>query len=195
MVTRQSIWALVCGIGMLGTGAAHAAEVDGVLKAGFDFGGESLTGDVLFESGHTENLRANEGFFVGAGVALLNTPRTLGVEITLNWKYGTVGADNGDVEFTRFPVDALLFYNFPRARIAVGATYHLNPELDSDGLGAQYAVKTEFDDALGFMTQLDWRITQKVALGLRYTVLDYEVANGGGTVGSDGLGFAFTTLF
>lgn len=113
--------------------------------------------------------------------------------MTLNWKYTSISADNGDIEFTRFPLDALLFYNFPKARIGAGVTYHLNPELDGSGVASPLNV--EFDNALGFLAQIDWRIAEKVAVGARYTVLDYDATNGGGTVESNGLGLIFTAMF
>ncbi len=192
MIKQSHIRALLLTIGLLCTGAAQAANVSGVLKGGFDFGGETLV-TAVFTNGDTDSIKANEGVFFGAGVAVFNDTKTISSELTISWKYTSITAENGDIEFTRFPVDALLFYNFPKVRMGAGVTYHLNPELDGSGVAGGLSV--DFDNALGFLAQVDWRIAEKVAVGARYTALDYDEANGGGTVGSNGLGFVLTAMF
>lgn len=199
MVKQSFIRALVLGAGILGGGVAQAADVDGVLKAGFDFGGDTIV-RALMDNGDTETIKANEGFFVGAGFAAFNTGRTVSTEVTISWKFTGITAENGDIEFTRFPVDALVFYNFPKARLGAGATYHLNPEIEGSEAGVQFVGngtgREEYDDALGFLVQVDWRIAEKVAIGLRYTSLEYELPNSGAAaVDASGLGGVFTAMF
>lgn len=199
MIKQSFICALVLTMGVLGAGTARAADVDGVLKAGFDFGGDTLV-TALMDNGDTETIKANEGFFVGAGAAIFNDARTVSTEITLNWKFTGISAENGDIEFTRFPVDALVFYNFPKARLGAGVTYHLNPELEGSDAGAAFVGggtgSEKYDDALGVLVQVDWRIAEKVALGLRYTSLEYELPNSGApAIDASGLGGVFTAMF
>jgi hypothetical protein len=192
MIKQSSIRALVFGASMLSAAVADAADVDAVLKGGFDFGGETLV-TAVFTNGETDSIKANEGVFFGAGVAIFNDAKTVSSELTISWKYTSISADNGDIEFTRFPVDALLFYNFPEVRVGAGATYHLNPELDGSGVAG--GLNVDFDNALGFLAQIDWRIAEKVSVGARYTALDYDEASSGGTVGSNGLGLVLTAMF
>ncbi len=199
MIKQSFIRVLALGASVLGAGVAHAADVDGVLKAGFDFGGDTLV-NAVFTNGDTDSIKANEGFFVGAGAAFFNNSRTVSTEITINWKYTGISAENGDIDFTRFPVDALVFYNFPKARLGAGATYHLNPELEGSDAGTGFvgggAGRVEYDDALGFLVQVDWRIAEKVAIGLRYTSLEYELPNSSApAVDASGLGGVFTAMF
>ncbi len=195
---KQSFVCMLVTASVLGAGAAHAADVDGVLKAGFDFGGDTLV-NAVFTNGDTETIKANEGFFVGGGVAIFNGARTVSTEITISWKYTGISAENGDIDFTRFPVDALVFYNFPKLRLGAGVTYHLNPEIEASDAGVAFvgggSGSVAYDDATGFLTQVDWRISDKVALGLRYTSLEYDLSNGNQSVDASGLGGVFTAMF
>jgi hypothetical protein len=104
-----------------------------------------------------------------------------------------INASNGDIEFTRLPLEALVFYRFDRARLGGGVTYHLNPELEGSGVVSPLNVK--FDDALGFVLQADFLVTDKMAIGLRYTSLNYEVEGVAAKAKSDGLGFTFSYRF
>ena len=195
---KQSVVGALALATALSAGVAQAADVDGVLKAGFDFGGDTIASAPV--DGEIVDVKANDGVFVGAGLAIFNTARTVSTEITMSWKFTGIIAENGDIEFTRFPVDALVFYNFAKARIGAGATYHLNPEVEASDAGVPYVGNgtgsEKYDDALGFLVQVDWRIAEKVAIGLRYTSLEYELPNSSAAaVDASGLGGVFTAMF
>jgi hypothetical protein len=192
-MNKQSFMrALVLSASTVGAGAAHAADVDGVFKAGLDFGGDTLV-TAFFVDGSTDTIKANEGIVLGGGVAIFNDAKTASLEATISWKYASISADNGEIEFTRFPVDALLFYNFPKARLGAGVTYHLNPDLK--GSGVIGGLNVEFDNALGFIAQADYRASEKVAFGLRYTKLSYDVAGATESMDANGVGVTFTATF
>lgn len=198
MIMQSFMRALVLTAGTLGAGAANAVDVDAVVKGGFDFGGDTIV-TAPFTNGDTETIKANEGFFIGAGAAISNNARTVSAEITMSWKYTGIAAENGDIEFTRFPVDALLFYNFSKVRIGAGLTYHLNPEVEGSDAGTAFVGggtgSVAYDDSMGTLLQVDWRIAERLALGLRYTSLEYDVPNGGASVDASGLGGVFTLMF
>jgi hypothetical protein len=98
------------------------------------------------------------------------------------------------VTWTRFPLEALAFYRFEKVRLGGGLAYHINPRLKGSGVVGGLDVK--FKDALGVVLQADWRITQAIAAGLRYTFLEYD-AKGPftGNAKSDGLGLTFSWNF
>lgn len=192
-MTKQSFMrAFVLSASTLGAGAVHAADVGGVFKAGLDFGGDTLV-TAVFTNGDTDTIKANEGVILGGGIAIFNDTKTVSSEITLNWKYTSISADNGDIEFTRFPVDALLFYNSPKARLGAGVTYHMNPSLE--GSGVVGGLNVDFDNALGFIAQAEYRASEKVAFGIRYTKLSYDVTGATGSVDANGVGATFTAMF
>jgi hypothetical protein len=172
---------------------AQAAEIRPLIKAGFDVGGETLV-TAVFTNGERENVKANEGVYLGGGAAILDEARNMEYHVTLAYKFALINADNGDIEWTRIPLEALVFYRFPRARVGGGLTYHINPKVE--GSGVVGGLDIEFKNALGLVLQADWLITKKIALGGRFTFLEYD-AEGPftGSAKSNGLGVTFSMNF
>lgn len=172
---------------------AQALEVRPLVKAGLDFGGETLA-TAEFEDGDTEEIKAGEGVYFGGGLTLINDGRDLELHLTAAYKFAVINADNGDIEWTRWPLEALAFYRFPQVRIGGGLVYHVNPKLEGDGVVRNIDVR--FENALGAVVQVDWRITDAIALGGRLTWLDYKAkAPASGRVSADGIGLSFSMNF
>lgn len=174
----------------LAAGAAQA-DVGPVLVAGWDFGGDTMAGLVLSD-GDTIDIDANEGFYVGGGISVINAAKTVEGRVTIAWKFSAATATNQDITWVRYPVDALLFFRSSKLRLGAGLTYHLNPELEFDGDLANGTVA--FDDTMGFLAQVDYMPAEKLAVGLRYTSIDYEI-NGVKLFSGDGLGLTFSVAF
>ncbi len=183
--------------GMLGllmaAGASQAAEVHGLLKLGRDVGGDTLTSSTLtFPNGSSSSIKANEGSYIGGGVGLVEVAKDVDVELTLAWKWAFITASNGDVTFTRFPLEALVFYKFEKVRLGGGLAYHINPKLK--GSGDFSGLDIGYDNALGGVLQADYRITDKMNVGIRYTSVDYKVGNSPAAKGN-GAGITFSASF
>lgn len=169
--------------------ASHAAEVKPAFVAGYDTGGDEVV-NVTFTNGNKDSLKANEGFYAGGGVSVLNDAKDIEFLGTLSIKYASLHADNGDVTWTRLPLDALLFYRWESFRLGGGLTYVINPKLKGSGVASN--INTTLDNAVGVLLQGDY-LMGRVALGLRATLLDYKV--GGNTVKSSGIGVSFGFTF
>ena len=150
-------------------GVAAASEMKPLFKLGYDAGGDTLV-TVIFASGDRESIKANEGFYVGGGLAFLNDDKTIETEVSLSYKFDLITATNGDVTWSRFPLEGLVFYRFPKVRLGGGVTYHLNPDLS--GSDVISGLNANFNNAFGTLLQADYRITDKMNLGARYTTLD-----------------------
>ncbi len=168
--------------------ASHAVDVRPMLKAGFDFGGDKLI-TVIFTDGSTKSINANEGLYFGGGVSILSDSKDIETEVSLSYKTTGINASNGSVDWTRFPLEVLVFYRLPQFRLGGGLTYHLSPKLSGSGVTS---VNLTFDNSAGFVLQADY-LLQKITVGLRYTSLEYKL--GGGSVKSDGVGVTFGISF
>jgi len=168
--------------------ASHAVDVRPMLKAGFDFGGDKLI-TVIFADGSTKSINANEGLYFGGGVSILSDSKDIETEVSLSYKTTGINASNGSVDWTRFPLEVLVFYRLPQFRLGGGLTYHLSPKLSGSGVTS---VNLTFDNSAGFVLQADY-LLQKITVGLRYTSLEYKL--GGGSVKSDGVGVTFGISF
>jgi hypothetical protein len=186
---------------------SHAVEVRPIIKAGFEFGGDTVvTVGVTGSSGSsTRSVKANQGVFFGGGVSFLTDSKNLEVEVSLAYKFFTIAAQNGHLDWSVLPLDALVFYRMPSVRLGGGATYHLSPTLS--GSGAASDLNAKYGDALGLVLQADYVLKNRFNFGVRYTNVSYKV-NGtpraSNTVDSNvpasnpktaGLGFVFSMSF
>lgn len=189
MFQRRSVVAAT--LALLGISASPVSALDSSFhyKVGYDTGGDTLV-TVTFVGGDTENIKANRGLFFGGGISLVNDTNDIETEISLSYKFDDITGSNGDITWSRLPIDGLVFYRLPSVRLGGGITYHLNPDLDGSGVAG--GLNVEFKNALGFIAQADWRISDKLNLGLRYTFLDYETENTGVKVDSNGLGLVLS---
>lgn len=182
--------AALCGaIGLAVGGTASAVETHGVFNFGVDSGGDALT-TVVFTDGHTSNVKAGEGIYFGGGVGLRAPEKKWAAEFSLAWKRGQINATNGNIYWTRYPLEALAFYvPIEKFRIGGGLTYHLNPKLKASGAGAGYVTNTDYKDALGFVLQGDYLASTQLSVGLRFTSIDYKPESGN-TVSGNSVGLA-----
>jgi len=152
---------------------SHAVDVRPIIKAGFDFGGDTVVSvGVTGGSSSSKSIKANEGVFVGGGASILMDSKELEVELAASYKFSTIAAQNGDIDWTVLPLDALVFYRLPNVRLGGGLTYHLGPTLK--GSGAASGLDAKYDDALGFVLQADYMLKNRFNFGLRYTNVNYK---------------------
>ena len=103
---------------------------------------------------------------------MLNDAKNFELEVSLNYKFATIAAQNGDIDWKVVPLDALAFYRIPNWRFGGGLTYHMNPSLKGSGVAG--GLQADYKDALGFVLQGDFMFGQKIKLGLRYTAVQYK---------------------
>ncbi len=163
--------------------ASLAADVRPVVRIGFDFGGDKLAG-ATFTNGSTDTIKAGELIYLGAGLSVITDSKDIEVEATLSYKNDSINASNGKIDWTRFPLDALVFYRMPKFRMGGGLTYHLSPKLSGSGVASN--INGNFDDSLGFLLEGDYLVTQKVNVGLRYTNIKYKI--GGASIDGSSIG-------
>jgi len=202
----KSFTALALVIAAAAPLASYAVDVRPIIKAGFDLGGDTVvTVGVTGGSSSSKSIKANDGIFVGGGASILTDSKELEVEVSLSYKFFTIAAQNGHIDWTVLPLDALVFYRMPNVRLGGGLTYHLSPTLS--GSGAASDLNAKYGDALGFVLQGDYVLKNRFNFGVRYTNVSYK-ANGSprasNTVDSTvpasnpkttGLGFVFSMSF
>ena len=172
---------------------AQAAEIRPLVKAGVDFGGDTMV-TAVFSDGFTEEVRANDGFYIGGGAVIIDNARNMEYHLTLAYKFASIDGTDGDIEWSRIPLEALAFYRFSRVRLGGGLTYHINPRLEGDGSAG--GLDVDFKNALGVVLQADWRVNQMIGVGARYTILEYD-AEGAffGSAKSNGVGVTLSINF
>ncbi len=150
--------------------SAHAAS--GVFEFGVYGGGDKLAG-ATFTNGSSESIHAGGLLDLSVGVRF-DVADNLETQFTIGYRFDSIDATNGSIEWTRVPLEGKIFYLADDFRIGGGFTYHLNPTLEGDGVATS---KFDFDNATGFVFEVDYLGWQQVFLGLKLTSIDYEVDN------------------
>jgi len=169
--------------------SSYAADVRPAIVVGADFGGEKII-TVTFTNGDTQSIRANQGLYVGGGVSVLSDDKNIEFLGTVNYKYAGISAENGNVTWTRIPIDALLFYREEKFRVGGGLTYVVNPTMKVTGIPGGGTV--DVNDAVGLLLQADY-LLGKVNIGVRGTFITYKA--GGQTASGNGGGITFGYTF
>jgi len=146
-------------------------------RADFDFmggigiheGGDDIV-TALFTDGTEETIQAGEFLSIDLGVAW--DMGFLEGRMAGGWRYDTITADNGKLNFQRFTAQALLLAAIGNWRIGGGGTYHFEIELDGSGVGSP--ASAEFDNAIGAIAEIDYYFTPKAYIGLQYTHIEYD---------------------
>ena len=168
--------------------SSHALDI--YLQGGLHIGGDDL-GAATFTSGDREKLKAGELISLSAGLGF-EVSKDIESRFMVGLKFDSIDAENGSVDFFRYPLEALLMYKASEEiLIGGGLSYHLNPSISGDGFAA--GADVDFDNALGFVLELDYLLSNGGYLGVKLTSIDYEVADvsvSGSSIGGI-LGFHF----
>jgi len=151
--------------------SGNAFAVDLFVQGGLHVGGDELV-EAEFTDGNDEELNAGELISLAVGVGT-GIDEDVEARLMVGVKFDTIDAENGDIEFFRYPVTALVMYKTSeKISIGGGVTYHLNPSLSGDGIAS--GVDVDFDDALGFVLSAEYLLSNGGYAGIQYTNIDYE---------------------
>jgi len=147
-----------------------------ILQCGMETGGDKMV-TVYFVGGDSADIKAGDFLNLSLGAAFKTMPEqndSLETQLTVGYKFKGSKAENGEVKFSRFPVELLQFYSQNRWRVGGGLTHHINPKLT--GSGVMRGLDVSFDDATGLIMQAGYVIDQ-MTLDLRYTAMNYSVGS------------------
>jgi len=155
------------------------------VQGGLHFGGDELA-SVSFVGGSNEEIDAGGllSFTIGMDAAL---NESIGLRVGLGTKFDTVSAENGDVDFSRIVLDALLFYHVSEDwHLGAGFTHHSSVEFTGSGFAS--GLDVDFDDATGLLLALDYQLNERGYVGARLTQIDYTIPNVTGEASGNSIG-------
>jgi len=182
----------LCGLALALSSNAQARNFDWRIQGNIDFGGDELV-EVFYVGGDKDTIKAGELMQMSVGTVFsLTADSSLEGQFTIGWKFDNTNADNGDIIFDRYPLEFLLFCKNEMWCYGGGLTYHLNPKLEGEGFFS--GLDVEFDDALGFVVQIERQFfSSQFYVGGRITMIDYDIANE--SLDGDSIGLIFTARF
>jgi hypothetical protein len=152
----------------------------------FDFGGEEIIG-LRFTDGDERSLHAGQGATLSAGL-MYRSSFPLAIEATVGFKLALLAPSNGNVDFTRIPLDVIVSAGGVGHRVGIGATAHFRPKLSCNVSGVCSGAVV-FDTAHGLILQYAYstqRTNRAFDLGARITLLSYAIDNE--TIGANSIG-------
>jgi hypothetical protein len=146
--------------------AAGSREFRGLLGAALTYGGEEIA-SVPLSDGTTARIRAGGLIDLWGGAEWRPQGGPFAVQATVGYHVDCVCARNGDITFSRMPVELIGLYEFaPRWRAGAGYRHTSSVRLRSSGAAPGYA--QDFDDANGFLVQGEWLATQRLGVVVRF---------------------------
>lgn len=189
---------------VLRPGIGFAAEPGADGPRGLDFspvaafgltgGGETIARYRGIFLGDEIDLDVDAGgtFFVYGGASLSWPVHHVGLLIQGGIFDGGFSNFEQKADFHRWPIELIGFFDWNRFRVGLGATRHLSPKFEDEGI-QNYSL--DFRDASGSLIQLDYAV-KRFTVGLRYVVIDYELdVPGGPTIDGDHWGIAGSYRF
>lgn len=170
---------------------ANPAQTHMVGTAGITYGGDKLA-TVHYTNGDDTDIHAGGLLLFGLGVDH-QFGNQWEVQATLNYLFDTANAKNGDVTFSRWPLDVLAFYRNGSHRFGGGLTYHMNPKFDIDVPGTKLTV--DFDDAIGTVLEYDYFFSENISLGVRGTLISYKSSDVSDDINGNSIGITLNGYF
>ena len=171
-------------------------RVRGVVRLAAEYGGEKI-GEFTYSDGSTPDVIAGGGLLVTGGAAVTMLTRganALDAQVNVGVKYRTIPpANNQDASWLRFPVEGLIFWRTPVGlRLGAGATVHLHNVLAASGDVLNDRV--EFENTPGVLLQAEY-VRRNIAFDVRYTAMQYSVADASGSVDASSIGAGLSVFF
>ena len=193
-------------LAILSTNPLMASDLNPILQFGYDFGGTTLATVEQYDyyNGYeTSKVRAGQGLNFEVGAAVSSPESDLELQFLIGYKIDRESASNGSVTWDRIPLTTLLMMKKKKWKFGGGLTYHLNPELVGSFTGYDEnndyfndSVNDEYEDSLGAVIQVQYMISEAMAVGIKGTFMEYKYKNDPSvTANGNSVGINFTYTF
>ena len=126
---------------------------------GYNVGGEKLVAG-QYSDGSTFGVNAGSGVMLSGGATYALNPQ-VDLQATIGYENDSTNATNGNISFTRMPLEALAFYNFSdKYRLGVGVRRAGSAKLSGSGVASSLGSYT-FTPSTGFVVEGQYALSPK----------------------------------
>ncbi len=149
--------------------STNALSAKFVSELSFHTGGDELA-KATFANGDTKSINAGGGiqFAIGTKIELSNNTF---IKALLGYNFHSESIPNGSAEWKYVPISIMYFKKTRQWLLGSGVTQHITPNLS--GTGDISFLSIDYNDALGFVIEADYRSSSNGYIGLRYTMITY----------------------
>lgn len=169
------------------------------VTAGLTYGGEKLA-TATFTNGETASIRSGGLVQLGAGIGWQPADLPVALQATVSYHVDNVSARNGDLRFSRYPVEVLAYYTgVSNWRFGAGPRFVNEAKLVIDVPGTD--MTTRFKNTVGGVAEIGYRIGRVGWVNARYTAENYTAKSVNGTavnataISGDHAGVNFIAFF
>lgn len=146
-------------------GNTSASPVRFLAGMGVSGGGDKLV-TARFTNGDSYDLKAGGIVYFTVGANYRISP-DVSLQATANYHVDQANADNGDLEFQRFPLELIGYYQpHPQWRVGGGIRHTTGPKLSGSGAASRPDVK--FDDTTGAVVEAEYFWNPHFGMKMRY---------------------------
>ena len=143
-----------------------------VLNAGITYGGDTIH-VAPYTNGSTQDIKAGSLVQLGIGGLYQFENDPVALMLSANYHVDAAGGSNGSDTFSRFPIEALVYYTGKeRFRIGGGVRIVNSPEWVYTVNGV--TEKATFDNTTGLVAEIGYHLTRKAWLNLRFVSEKYK---------------------
>lgn len=184
---KKALLSLVASTSLLGTAAwaDNEAKLAPLLGAGLTLGGDKVA-TMVYTNGNESSVTAGGLLDLRAGLDYRFANSPVSIQAAIGYHVANASARNGNVTFSRFPIELLAHYHVTDSwKIGGGARQSTGTKLSSSGVASNVG-DYKFDSSVAVVVEGEYLFTPKFGLKVRYVNEEYEVKNSPGTDKIDG---------
>lgn len=163
-----------------------------VIGAGLTFGGDKLA-TAYYTDDTEEDIRAGGMLALLAGLDYRVSPQ-FSIQGTIGYHVDNSTASNGDMTFSRVPLELLGYYHVnEQVRVGGGIRHVTSTEFSSSG--ASDIGDFEFDDSTGAVAEIEYMYSRQLGVKLRWANDKFKEKRSGASAKGDHVGLLVNFYF
>lgn len=156
-------------------------EVRPMAELAFTSGGDALIHVTIVNEGTnaqmgSDTIKAGSKDLFALGAELRHGGSPVALQATIGYHWHTTTGINGDVSFSRMPIELLGMYAvLPSLRLGAGLHYDTRVYMNGKGVLEDPSLKQRYHNALGGVLKAEWLVTPSTGIEVRYVRVNYKL--------------------
>jgi hypothetical protein len=162
------------------------------VNIGYGAGGDTLA-SVQMSDGSVQSIKAGKGLTLKGGVEFWVGQQAT-FQVSAAYQVDDTSATNGNVTFSRWPIEGLLFWNLSdQVRVGGGLRKATSAKLKGSGVASGFGTYL-LESSTGIVLEGEYLFTPRAGITLRYVKESFTV-NGGPSISGDHVGMGLNYHF
>jgi hypothetical protein len=177
---KKILIGLACTLALSAAHAGDTGGIRGLVGVGLTFGGDQVGDTIGYTNGDTAKIHAGGLADLRGGIEYQLQGQPVAIELSIGYHFDKANAKNGDVSFTRFPLELIAHYAVNEYwRVGLGMRKSLSTESSSSGVGAAYVPNSKYKSSVAPLIEAEYFMTPQFSFKGRYVSESFKPENGG----------------